>query len=1000
MQAPQHNLVIPPAGKVSVANRIVTLDAPEASNNYFVTDWSPGTPILINNRYYRIASIQSPTRLTLQEDPGILANAVYSGANSGIVIFKKGSGSVDVSFGMDIFGSGVADTGVNGATPMVNPIPVTVTSEANGTSPLNPPLAGYLTFVADQDGASSILLWIPKNRDGSTRNEVRLLSSNKKPSASPRMHAAGDKFQYDVGLVVNAGTVFDSVDGKSWFGMDADGTHFFRMTYDESLNGCAGFPAYNPYPATGGYQRDAFAADDCFQWYNLTPSSANPPMDVLSQMKRAYRTGTNSKGEIVGVPHTNFDLGWFGHPSSGLSDGGYFTATIANRGEHLCIFAAFDTKTGVIKLIKNMWGGDGDTEARWGGIHSVGAGAGTWRFATMNGLDDNTHAAGHEVFNSAFDLPIIKVNRSGDKAPARWDTNTSLTGKEAYSCPASVLKRYASLAGTPNCIEVKVSTPPCSATPNSSYIFPDGKTEKDEFPCTTPGFGIADANRSKLMDLQPGDWLRERKAGPLNEQFVALTVIYNGTNDIDVWLLRWARHNYLLPLLDNGDDYYPVYDARSSGWFLSMAPSFNVGPSSMAIDLSAEGSAKWLPDNGQRAGCHGAFGPGTTSGLYIYAEPCDPPTYRGNFNMAFSAMIFKPFLPMGASYPNFAGSSNGISSGFIQNYNSNTSWFGAADPPFQLDFRHLNPAFGAGPENLNSTIGNRRKLNPIPGTNKSYLIADTLSAGVSNYKWLPLYGYAGHFLLKDVSGPSTGNTADLSDYSVCRALNAGECFASSATGNLYVTVPKAFVDEYCRTDQFTLPDPCVFQLAPFAGQVVQFRTDKADTAGFTVRKLGYVHGMPGLQYQFSNCRATPDAAFAFCVADWLDGVRSEWVALRLNPFPKPDSLNRTTFVPISVTGKASPAASYIRARFGYLENGPELLHCTPYQAECSTERPKKTPTDPYSFTNEIATRQSCSATCAITIPAISNRMLYFVIDRLDVNGKVITSSSLQVVAVP
>jgi hypothetical protein len=277
-----------------------------------------------------------------------------------------------------------------------------------------------------------------------------------------------------------------------------------------------------------------------------------------------------------------------------------------------------------------------------------------------------------------------------------------------------------------------------------------------------------------------------------------------------------------------------------------------------------------------------------------------------------------------------------------------------------------------------------------------------LSAGPSDYERLPLYGYAGHYLLKDASGPATGNTTDLPDYSVCRALNAGECFVGSAAGNLYVTVPKAYVDNYCRTDQFTLPDPCAFQLAPFAGQVLQFRTDKADAAGATVRKLGYVHGMPGLQYQFSNCRATPDAAFAFCVADWLDGVRSEWVVLRLNPFPNPDGVDRTTFVPISVTFQGSSTASYIRARFGYLENGATLLRCTPYQAECSTEIPKRAAKEPYSFTNESVTRESChnGSACKITIPAISNRMLYYVVDRLDYKGNLVSSYPLQVVAVP
>ena len=998
---PQHNLVIPPAGIVSVMNRIVTLEESNASNNYFVTDWAPGTPILINAKYYHIASIQSATKLTIAEDPGILTKVRYSGANCGIVVYKNGPDPIELSFGLDIYGSGLPDNGSNGDAPMVNPIPVEVTRAANGTTPLVPALTGYLAFLADQEGAGSVILWIPYNGDGTIRNEVRLLSVGKKPAASPRFHAAGDRFQYDVGVLIRAGTAYDSVDGKSLFALAFDGVHFFRITYDEALHGCAGFPAYNPYPHSAGYKTGAFVTDDCFQWYNLTPSSSNPPLDVLSQMKRAYQTGLNILGETVGVSHPNFDLGWFGLPSSGFTDEGYFTVAIANRREHLGIFAGFDTKTGVIKMIRNMWGGDGDTEARWGGIHSID-GAGTWRFAVMNGLDDNAEISGQEVFNGAFDLPILNVNRAGYQSPARWDRNTSLTGEEAYTCPSEIPKRYVSLAGTRNCIEVKVSTPPCNATPNSSYIFPDGNTERKEFPCTTPGFGLADPNRSKLMDIRPGDWLRERRAGPFNEEFVALSVTYNGRNDIDIWLLRWARHNYLLPLLNNGDDYQPSYDARSNGWFLSMAPSFNVGPSSIAIDLSAGKSATWLPDNGQRAGCHGAFGPGMAAGLYTYAQPCEPPSYKGNFNMSLSEMIFQPFVPMAAAYPDFGGSHDGVKKDFVQNYNNSTWWFGAAHPSFQLDFRHLNPAYGAGPENLNSTIGSPRTITLVPGTSKSYLITDTVSEGPSAYKRLPLHAYAGHYLLKDVSGPETGNIADLPDYSVCRALNADECFAGSRAGNLYVTVPKADVSNHCRTDQFTLSDPCAFQLTPFAGQVIQFLTEKPNAAGPTSRKLGYVHGMPGLQYQFSNCRATPDAAFAFCVADWMDGVRSEWVALRLNPLTGPDASDRTTFVPILLTFKGTPNATYIRARFGYSENGPTLLHCTPYLSDCSTEIPTKAPTDPYSFINEPVNRQHCpnGSTCTITIPAIYNRMLYYIVDRLDLAGTIVTSYPMQVVAVP
>jgi hypothetical protein len=1000
---PQHNLVIPPSGTVSVSSSIATVQSPGGSNNYFVTDWVPGTPILINSNYYHVASVQSPTQLTLTEDPGTLTNVPYAGANSGIVVIKNGTGNVDVSLGLDLYGSSIADNGVNGDVPMVNSVPVSVSKTADGLTTLNPPLSGYLSTIGDTGGGGAILLWIPYNSDGSPRNEMRLLSVGVKLATSPSFHAAGDSFSFNVAAYPRTGTAFDGVDGKSWIGQATDNIHLFRMTYDETLPGCAGYPAYSPYPASGAYNNSTVnITDDCFQWTNLMPSSSNPPMDVVSQMKRGYQTGLNSLGEAVGPAHPNFDLGWFNPPVMSLTEGGYFTFVLVNGNEHLGIYAAFDGVTGVLKSIRNTWGGDSDTETRWGGLHGVSLTGGTWRFAGMNTLDDTSGAPTQKPFLNAFDLPVLKVNRAGFGAPTQWDTNTAVTGTEAYGCPTAVPTRYASLAGTQNCIQVKVSTPPCNPTPNSTYVFPDGKTEKDEFPCTTPGFGVADPNRSKLMDMKPGDWLKERRTGPYNEQYVALSVTYNGTNDIDIWLLRWARHNYLLPLMNNGDDYSPTVDSRANGWFLSMAPSFNTGASSMAIDVSAGASAKWLPDNGARATCHGVIGPGTAPGLFTYAEPCDPPSYRGNYNVPIQNMLFQPFLQMGAGYPSFAGSANGVTSGFAQNYTNNSWYFGAVTPPFQLDLRHLNPPFGAGPEYLAATMGDPRTLNLVSGTSKTYLISDTISAGQSDYKRLPLYGFAGHYLLKDISGPATGNTADLPDYSVCRAFKSGECFASSAVGNVYVSVPKAFVDSFCRTNQFTLPDPCAFQLSPYVGQLTQVRTDRQDTVGLTARKLGYVHGMPGLQYQFSNCRATPDGNFAFCVADWLDGVRSEWVALRLSPMPKIDSLNRTSFVPVTLNYQGSPGASNIRARFGYAENGGSLLRCTAYQVECTTEIPVAAPSEPYGFTNESVTRQNCAinGACTITIPAISNRMLYYVVDRLDNSGNVVASFPMQVVAVP
>ncbi len=1023
----QHNLVAPQSGTVSVAASVVTLQSPTASGNYFAADWVAGTPIMINGVYDRIASVQAPTQLTITGNPGALTNVPYNIANFGVVIWKVGAGAVDVSLSLDAYTSSIPSSGTNGDTPMVNPLPVSVSKLADGVTLLSPALNGYLTVIANSGGLGSIVLWIPYNADGSVRAETRLLSTGQKLAASARMNANGDTLPFLVTVNPTADSAFTGTDGTAWIA--TDNTRIFRMAYNEAFPGCAGYPAYNPYPANGGYSNSAAAlADDCFLWTNITPSGTSPAMDVRSQIVRGYQTGLVN-GVSVGPPHPGFDLGWMGGPTMNLTSGGVVTFYLRPRSsavpqnsyaEHLAIYAAFDSLTGVLKMVKNMWGGDGDTESRWGGLHAVSIMGGTWRFGAMNNLVTDHGSDG--VFLGSMDMPIAKVNRAGFGSAPAWSAagKTALKNTEVYTCPpdAQMPMRYrlaamqalgytgAAIGGSTNCVQIKVTTPPCNATPDPTYVFPDSKTEKDEFPCSTPGFGAADATRSKLMDLQPGDWMGQRSGSGYNEQFVVLSVTYNGTNDIDIWALRFARHNYTIPILGIGqanDDFPGI--APPDGWSLSMSPGLNAGSGTMAIDVSAAASAKWLPDNPARSNCHGVIGAGMSAGMFTYMQPCNPPNYRGNHNTSIASMLFTPFLPAGASYPSFAGSANGVSNAVVQNYNSNTWSTGAANPPYQIDFRHLNPALGSGPEDTTvmlPSLAATRTLSLVGGATRSYLITDPVSAGASDYKRLPLYGFAGHYLLNDVSGPGTSNTVDLPDYSYCRVFKANQCFNPSVVGNLYVTVPRAFVDGNCRSDQYTLPSPCTFQLSPYSGHVTQVRTDKLDASGFTARKLGYLHSIPGLKYQFSNCKPTPDANFAFCVADWLDGVRSEFVAVRLSPMPSLDSVNRTTFVPIAVNIAGIASATNIRARFGYLENGSTLLNCTRYQVSCTTEIPSGTPTDPFSFTDEAVTRQAClnGTACTVTIPAISNRILYYVIDRLDGGGSVVASFPMQVVAVP
>ena len=672
LTAPQGDLIAPTGGTVSVAGSIVTVQNPGRSSNLFTTGWATNTPILVNGSVYHIASVQSPVQLTLVENPGTLTNVAWRSLNSGVVLWKNGAGTATISLSLDIFTSSNASPDDNADGTMVNLTPVNVTAAADGT-PLGYTLRGYMFVAGDSGGDGSILLWIPKNQDGAPRNEVRLLSIGLKPASSPTVNLQGDAsaYPYNVTVRPNHSSAFDGVNGDRYYAISttADGKNrLWRMSYNQSgsTNGvsCAGFPAYNPYATFGGYSTSlpgGGITDDCFQYTNLTPSSTN--LDIQAQIKSGYQTCTNAQGvPVCPYPHPGFDTGWFPNTVMGLTTSGFLTADVNTGQNELAIFGVFDINTGLLTAVRDTWGSDPDTEPRWGGKHSVNLVAGTYVWMTGDVLSGGP--LGAVLSKASFDLPIDQINRAGYGSAANWDSNTALSPTEAYACPPDsqfpVRYQLASmrplgyagpqLGGSVNCIQVQFHTPPCNATPNTTYSFPDGNTEVNEFPCTTPGFGIADPTKSKLMDLRPGDWMGVPSDGTYGERWILVSVNYVSANVIQAWLIRWARYNYLLWFAHDEDDKANAV-ARANGWYLSMEPTVSTNSLSAALDTSAGAAAKWILDTPDRNSCHGVMGAGLSAGLFTFAEPCQQPTYLGNYNMTPASMLFAPFTRMATGYP-------------------------------------------------------------------------------------------------------------------------------------------------------------------------------------------------------------------------------------------------------------------------------------------------------------------------------------------------------------
>src|SRR6185369_10431442 len=128
-------------------------------------------------------------------------------------------------------------------------------------------------------------------------------------------------------------------------------------------------------------------------------------------------------------------------------------------------------------------------------------------------------------------------------------------------------------------------------------------------------------------------------------------------------------------------------------------------------------------------------------------------------------------------------------------------------------------------------------------------------------------------------------------------------------------------------------------------------------------------------------------SWAFTDSVWLNGYRTELMMAKLPPWPPDDTTSRGTFIQVPVDVDGSEDRS-VRIRFGYDTN----LFCTSRLEECSTPSGF-----PFTWKSEPQTWTTCSGSCKITLPALSGRVLYYVVDTADSNNNITTSD---MVAVP
>ena len=360
-------------------------------------------------------------------------------------------------------------------------------------------------------------------------------------------------------------------------------------------------------------------------------------------------------------------------------------------------------------------------------------------------------------------------------------------------------------------------------------------------------------------------------------------------------------------------------------------------------------------------------------------------------NPPFAGVYGHPWGFDAGSHPNAAGA-NASANESIRAFDNTPVQGGGFDPTFTLVSGQL---YAATP----STV-----TDPDDPFGSNGMVA-------INRKLMAQGNSCGSHPLIDVSGPgSSMSTGASGSYTACFARANGECYTGSTTGQVYVNCPGVIwttcsgTSIHGGTPMGVGNDICVGNIAADANAVRQFTLDRTDYAGAYTRTLVTATSRLRMVYGFENNRVLPDNSWLLFRTDWLNYQRCDMWMAKLPPYPAPDSVVRSTFVPVTLTVKppAGLAVNNAIVRFGYQEYGaPQLMDCTTRNDACMVAAGSVVSGNaPYYFASENPAGAACSSGCTIMIPAISQRVLYYQVVYRAANNSVLAQGDLTAVVVP
>ena len=958
-------VVTPPAtydlatfnGVVNVSGATVQLTS---GNQFDVGAWVPGSHIAIGAAAgctagdYTIANLVSDTQLILNSSPGSCTGASYTGYNFGVLIFPQGAAtlSVDgVTYGWDAHA--MYTNPPSGDNDYCNKTPVTDGSGTKGFICFMPQGAGnmsgyFLPFNFGTPGVAARFLWSSWVY-GSTDTTIDYA---KYPGDETTF---GQVSSYTGGLPTS----------------QDDPTTFYLLQRDT---------AFTKWVIVSGHYVAAGLGGSCIDpagYQNYVPvSSTSQNCNIVFLNKtRASQGGTLT--DRMAAFDTRFDPQLFPSLQIVATRPGYIVF-IASNGQDGFGWAVFvDTQSFQVVA---MWPSFANYPIRWSGVH------------TFVDMGDKEYA-------------MFTTQNAGTRCPASFTSCgpytaavTALNGSASGSLPASSSdptcsgvtdQRVVNLLSNGNGCDVVTlaGNDPCDPNPSAYELsFAPVCTWNPSYRALNNGTA---ATGLLAAQVEIGDTFIDLATGEGNSGGEVFLVVKNMGGS------SWkVLRNFGLsrgPFLDGPKT--STLRAHSANF----AVEFEAGLA--AKDCEIWGNFKTDP-HGTALKCDTTYQP-TLHGDRNGTVTVSLEFYEATNQFGYSIRTAPPPFGIQVAQPQSVGKEPNISTNTgvrfggvfgagndgVSNHDGHPSYRQVAAPASEqqwfLDVIRLGSFSG---------LYTGATVTPVQGT--LYRIDGFQQAGAVNIRYRPLLVWSGRHNLADASGPGsviTGGTVDQWKY--CYALRAGECVGGSSAGQVFMNVPSANTSGNC-TSQANSNSLCVALMSPELDSPSQIGFQAPTANGAFARTLAVPFRSWFMTNSFANVHAVPDGSGAIFTCDFCESIRSDMWWVKIPPTPALDTTVRYTYSPLPVALKGK-AGDRVRIRFGYSEHGTNTaLYCSSRQESCATDG---SGAQPFLWASETQAYSACDTGCTVNIPAITGRVLYYVVDR--VNGSATSSSPLQIAVV-